>query len=224
MGFDQIQFPPNSTGPKADTWTVTRGADTRHQNIVRTAESPTYLCVYRLATVVARSSLSFALAANTDKQWATLHHAASATKAIRIRRVSITPIDTTAAAIMNFHLRWITSAPATGNPAITPIPARRDNAATEAVTLALPGTAGTYENTAQDIGHQEFDVGIGAATTAVHLPPYPIVLYNEGDNQQDEQPLILRPGVLEGVAVVVRSTVANTLNAAAFIRYTEEAE
>lgn len=220
MGDGFVQLPADSTGKKLRTFQ--RGAGD-HEQVTTIADDPAYTAIGRVAAVNARAALAFAQVANTDKQWLTLHHAASSTKRVRIRYAGFILVDTSAATVLDFDLRLITAAPASGNPAITPAPHNQGNAATECTSLALPTTAGTMAAT-PSLGLAEFDSGILAPPTA---PPGQNLgrfdLYSEQWAGEDVQPIELRAGVLEGVAVVVRAVGAGTVTGIPIIRYTEEA-
>lgn len=184
---------------------------------------PTYVAVYRLATEAAMSALSFTFVANTDKQWATIYHAAAATKTVKIRRVEFF-IGATAAGVLNFELYRLTAAtaPATGNPAITPISTNTSNgAAAEATCLALPTTAGSKTAT-QTFFSQEINLGANTAQTTNFTIP-PICLWPApGLTEEEMQPLELRAGVAEGVAVTLRNSAAVVIKGTVRIVFTEQ--
>lgn len=181
----------------------------------------TYAAVYRLA---ARPyALSHAFAANSRKQFATLHHAASATKTVRIRRVQVALKSNSVAAVIDADLVFITTAPATGNPAVTPASLNRGDAAAEAVALALPTTAATE---AALIATVEYNLGITGAASTVNPPPAVDWrdLYNSDgiDGDDAAKALALRAGQLEGIAVVLDASAAATVTAYVRIVFTEE--
>jgi len=209
--------PVLTSGQRGDLQLDKAGALTVRQRTV-----DTYKVIGRVAAVNVRGSLAFAQLANTDKQWLTLHHTAAAVKTAKIRYVAIQLIDVSVASILNFDLRKITTAPATGNPAIPPSPMNGANPATEVTTLALPTTGGTAAAT-PSYGLSEFDSGILAPATAVPgLNVGLIELYDASVGDENEQSLELRAGVLEGIAIIIRSTAAATVNAIPIVRYTEE--
>lgn len=177
-----------------------------------------YAAVYRLAAETAATALSAAFTANQNRQLATIHHAATATKTCTLRRVELY-VAATAASVVSFDLVRITSAPATGNPAITSVAANPASGAAEVTCLALPTTAGTQA--AGQLFSQEMNLGANTALTAT-WPPDPIVLWPaEGTDAVDTQDLQMRPGVLEGYAVVGRSVAAVTLKYTARFIFTE---
>ena len=186
---------------------------------VRPRKIATYRAVYRLATP---ASLSFAHSANTRKQWATIFHASSATKTVRIRGVWLNVTSTSAATVLWCDLVRLSSAttPATGNPAITPAP--HDTSDTvEATCLALPTTAGTESGTLSAL---EYSLGItGSAPTTVPVPVIPWVALYEPQAGDDEAKLpTIRSGIAEGFAVSVVSTIASTIGGQVMIEFTEE--
>lgn len=181
----------------------------------------TYAAVYRLGS--RPYALSNAFTANTRKQYATLHHTAGATRTVRIRRVQLAVESSSVAAIVVADLLFITSAPATGNPAITPTPLNRGDAAAEAVALALPTTAGT-ENA--PVSSVECNLGVTGAASTANPPPAVawIDLYDSDGISGDDaaKALTLRAGQLEGVAVVLDCSAASTVKGFVRIVFTEE--
>jgi hypothetical protein len=181
----------------------------------------TYAAVYRLG---ARPyALSNAFTANTRKQFATLHHTALATKTVRIRRVQISLESSSVAAITAADLLFITSAPASGNPTITPTPLNRGDAAAEAAALALPTTAGTEGALINSI---EYNLGVTGAASTANPPPAVewIDLYDSDGIAGDDaaKALVLRAGQLEGIAVVLDCNAASTVKGFVRIVFTEE--
>lgn len=181
----------------------------------------TYSAVYRLA---ARPyALSNAFAAAGRRQYATLHHAATATRTLRVRRVQVALRASSAAAVVSADLVFITTAPATGNPAIAPSPHNRADPAAEAVALALPTTAATEGALLSSI---EYNLGITGAASTVNPPPAVDWrdLYNSDgiDGAAAAKALVLRAGQLEGIAVVLDAGAAATVTAYVRIVFTEE--
>jgi hypothetical protein len=181
----------------------------------------TYAAVYRLAS--RPYALSHAFAANTRKQFATLHHAASASKTARIRRVQLALESASVAAIVVADLLFITAAPATGNPAIAPSPHNRGDAAAEATALALPTTAGTEGAL---IATVEYNLGVTGAASTINPPPA-LVWHNLYDSDGiagdgAAKALVLRAGQLEGIAVVLDCSAAATVKALVRVVFTEE--
>jgi hypothetical protein len=181
----------------------------------------TYAAVYRLTS--RPYALSNAFTANTRKQFATLHHAAVSTKNVRIRRVQVSFESSTVAAITAADLVFITSAPATGNPAITPTPLNRGDAAADATALALPTTGGTEGALVNSI---EYNLGVTGAVSVLNPPPAVewIDLYDSDGIAGDDaaKALVLRAGQLEGVAVVLDCNAASTVKGFVRIVFTEE--
>lgn len=206
----------SAAGDRARTWVDLNGA-----SIIRPRKVPTYHAVYRNATRPYYLDVN-AFTANTRRQFATIHHAAAATKTVKIRRVSVTVIlIVTAATELNIDLVRITSAPTTPAPAITPGLSDNTDAAAEATCMALPGTAGTEGAV---IASQYASLGItGAGSTVnppVQFPRYELVSQDQFD---DEAKLpTIRAGVLEGWAVTFDSTAAARVIARVDIQFTEE--
>lgn len=186
-----------------------------------------YTAVFRLAEAAARLDQTFTHVANTNKQWATLHHLASATKEVRLQScvVWITSAITVAPQGI-LELRQISAAPATGNPAITPTPHRRGGTAAEAVALYLPTTAGTEANVNSPLGHHIFDEAVTVATVALAHPQGfgrgGIVLYDAALEDVEVLPPSLPVGVLDGWAVTTRLTGATVVRLTVVMKFTEE--
>jgi hypothetical protein len=184
----------------------------------------TYHALFRLAARPYALSKA-AIAANTRTQFATLYHAATATKRMRLRRVLVMFESETVAGIINFDLVKLTAAvtPATGNPAITPAPARGANVA-EATALALPTTGGTEGAVIADL---EFNTGITGAVSVAN-PPVPDLWYelfseDEQNPMGEQESLEVAAGVAGGWAVVIDNTGAtNTVKAKVKMVFTEK--
>jgi len=188
---------------------------------VRPRKLATYRAVYRLATRIFRLSNAFGAAGR--KQYATIHHASSATKTVRLRSVKVTIDSAGVAVFCAVELIRITAAPATGNPAITPILADSGDAAVEATCLALPTTAGT--EAAAPYSQREWNIGASTTATpaAAPVPPQPQVEMIEQSARDDEAKLpTIRAGVLEGWAVTVDANAAATVTGYVQIEFTEE--
>jgi hypothetical protein len=184
-----------------------------------------YLAAYRLADATAgQLGLTFTFVVNTNKQLATIYHAAGATKLVKIHFISITPSLAAAASVFDFEVRALnaTTPPATGNPAIIPGKFAQADAAAEAACLALPTTAGSLVAADSPVsGAFEWNAGIGAATTNPGgLAGQEIVLFN--DMLPGVKPLTMRPATAEGYAINGRSTVATSLRFTMRIIFTEE--
>lgn len=181
----------------------------------------TYVAIYKLNDVAGATALSIAFTVNQERQIATLHHASTSTKRKTIKRVELY-IAATAATILNIEFRRLSAAPATGNPAITPAPHISDHIASDAISLCLPTTAGTYvANT--PLYSQELNLGANTAqTTGFSVPP--IVIFPPIGMPADDDLFepVIREGVLEGYAVSLRSTAAATVKGTVRIIYTEE--
>jgi hypothetical protein len=164
--------------------------------------------------------LSNVFTANTRKQYATIHHAATATRTVRIRGAWVAVRANTVASDINAELVRITTAPATGNPAITPTPHDSSFAAAEATCLGLPTTAGTEGAMLDDV---HYFLGAQTAPTVGPAPPLiwaPVYLPFGGDD--DESLPTLRAGVLEGWAVTLDCNAASTVDGQVRIKFTEE--
>lgn len=183
----------------------------------------TYDAVVRLA---ARPyALSNAFGAAGRKQFATIHHAATATKLVKLRHAFVYLESSSAAGIIMLELIRITSAPATGNPAITPLPRLASDAAAEVTVLGLPTTAATETGT--PVGQLEYNLGItGAASTGNPPPPLqPIDLLSPASGYAPDFDIRLpsiRAGTLEGYAVTADASAAITVKGYVHFTFTEE--
>jgi hypothetical protein len=182
----------------------------------------TYHATVRLA---ARPyALSFTTVANTRKQFATIHHAATATKLVKLRRVLVALESVSVAGIYVFELVRITSAPATGNPAITPIPVLPSAAAAEVTVLALPTTAATEAGSPVNL--VEYNQGITGAAPVVN-PPQPVTwveLFSEDEQNPvgEQQSPQIRAGTLEGWSVTLDPSAAGVVKAFVKFVFTEQ--
>jgi hypothetical protein len=186
----------------------------------RARKVASYSAFYRTATRPYK--LGPSMTANTRKQVATIHHAATATKTVRIRRAMFCIYANTVAGEANIDLVRITTAPATGNPAITPGVLDSSDVAAEATCLALPTTAATE---AALIGSQYVSLGATGAAATTNPPPIGqwMDLYQPApDDDEMKQPTI-RAGVLEGWAIVLDHTATSPVSMGAWIEFTEEA-
>jgi len=219
-----VDIPPTVVSASGDR--VRAHFDRYGANVVRRRKiRESYTAVCRLAEAAARLDQTFTQVANTNKQWATLHHTAGATKEVRLQKcIAYITSDTTAGIQGIFELRQISAAPATGNPAITPTPARRGGTAAEAVVLYLPTTAGTEANVNSPLGHVPFDTGISGAVSTVNPVPIltPVVLYDASTEDDEMLPPTLPVATLDGWAVVVRTVGAPVLRVTVVWKFTEE--
>jgi hypothetical protein len=188
---------------------------------LRPTTLPSFVSVYRSA---ARPyALSSAMGANSRKQYATIHHAASAAKNVRLRHVWMAIESSSANNIVVAELRRITAAPATGNPTITPGP---DSAAdaVEATCLALPTTPGTEAGL---LSMLEWDFTRGPAASYPMPPPAlqwtDLLSPSLGGYSPDVERRLptIRAGVLEGYAVTLDVAVAATIKGYIEIEFTE---
>lgn len=211
--------PPTAvaTGDRVRQWQDLNGAQ-----VIRPRRQVTYRANYRSA---ARPySLDFTFTAGSRKQWATIHHAATATKTVRLKRVLIAIRVNSVAGDFAADLVRINTAPATGNPAITPVLADASTAAAETTCLALPTTAGT--ETGAPFSSQYWRLGAtGAGPTTSPVYPHEMIdLLNGRSSENDDESQLptIRAGVLEGWAVTLDHNAASQINAYVIIEFTEE--
>lgn len=164
--------------------------------------------------------LSNAFGANGSKQFATLYHAGSSTKTVRITRVLFHFFEAGGITSIRIALVRLTSttAPATGNPAITPTLHDTSDSAAEATALALPTTAGSEGGSFSTAVYQFGNTGTN--TDANVISPS-MVIYDWNQNSRTKQ-ITLRAGVAEGVAIKLFSSAAQTVQGEAVIEFTEE--
>ncbi len=179
-----------------------------------------FTAFYRLAT--RPYPLTKTPAANTRTQFATVYHVAAATKTVRIRKVSVWIESVGGAVVVMAELVGLsaTTAPATGNPAITPF-AHGRAATAEAVCLALPTTPGV-EAAGSPVASIEFNLNTtGAASQANPPPPLTEVALFRSEGEGEELPT-MRAGHAEGYAVVVDASAARAIDAYVRIEFSEE--
>lgn len=221
-----VDLPPTAVSAVGDR--VRAHFDRYGANVVRRRKiRESYTAVYRLAEAAARLDQTFTQVANTNKQWATIHHAATATKEIRLQMVKVYITADTVAGIQGvFELRELSSAtpPATGNPVITPRPHRIGTGVAEATCLYLPTTQGSEASVNQPLGHVPFDTGISGAVSTVNPVPIlqPVVLYDSSAEDDEVLPPTAPVGVYGGWAVAVRTVGVPVLRLTVVIKFTEE--
>ena len=165
--------------------------------------------------------LSYTTVANTRKQFATIHHTASAVRHVKLKKVKYQVIAIGTAGEFNLELMRITTAPATGNPSITPVTYETGDSSAEAVTLAGPTTAGT--ETGAPLASDYFSLAATAAAPSTNPPPpVPWVsLYEAGNDSESKLPT-LRAGVLEGFSATIDPTSAGAVVVNIWMEWTEE--
>jgi hypothetical protein len=180
----------------------------------------TYTAVFRLTSRA--YALSQATGAAGRFQFATIYHAVTAKKNVRLRQVQVALESTSGAAIILADLVHLdgTVAPATGNPAIVPVPVDQRDPACEVTCLALPTTAGTVESA--PLATVEWNLGTTGAAPTVN-PPLPVAWQTLYQAPLDEQkPLLIRAVTAEGYAVTFDANASVTVKALVAITFTEE--
>jgi hypothetical protein len=211
-----VSFTSGTSGTNATTLRASLANDST------TYQSPTYTCTFRLA---ARPyAISKVHTAGSRFQYATLYHASTALKTVRLKRVLFAMESNSVASIDVVDLmRLTTTAPATGNPAITPGKHNTNDPAAESTCLTLPTTNGSESDVLASI---EYNLGItGSASVVNPAPPLTYQeVYSEDELGQvgDVKPLFMRAGVAEGFGVTVDASAASTIKAFVVIRFTEE--
>lgn len=190
----------------------------------RPRQLATYAATYRLAAATAGpTGANLVHVVNTDKQFATIYHAASATKTVRIRLIRL-QFSFEAAGVIEAEVQRLsaTTAPATGNPAITPGKFDTSDGAAEATCLCLPTTQGSLLAADQPVSPRFlWNALISAATAEPARLSGDLVLY-DARQTNEEKPITLRAGVAEGIAVVTRDSVTGANTVTAYIEFTEE--
>lgn len=211
----------SANGDRARIWVERTGAIIVRNRKIR----ETYTAVFRLAEAAVRLDQTFTQVANTNKQWATIYHAVGATKEVDLVRLVcyITAWSVATQAVL--ELRELTggTAPATGNPAITPKPRRVGGTAAEVTCLYLPTTQGTETAVNSPLASIIIDEGVmGAASIVNPLPNQEIVLY-DGSKEDDESLLPTLPvGTAGGWAVMLRAVGAPAVRMTVVATFTEE--
>lgn len=192
----------------------------------RPRQLATYGAAYRATDATATHVLlSATYVANTSKQLATIHHLVGSTKTVRIWYVGLSLAFSGGTGFIQWELRRLSAAtaPATGNPAITPGAFDSSDGAAEAVCLAAPTTQGSYSAVDQGLSNMgTWNTATGAATAEPARAGEEWVLFDARHGMGVYKPITLRAGVAEGLAIVSRDNVAGTLNYTAFILFTEE--
>src|SRR5437667_578053 len=215
------------SGATTDLWTIDRTSKAGRVTLYDTTgysltdRRVTYAAGGRLA---AGGGLSQATL-TTQKQFLTIYHTGSSTKIVKIRKawVHISNSSTTSTQIA-MELMSLTSAtaPATGNPAITPMPFNVGSAAAEAAVLCLPTTAGSTTSTATGIGTVVLFTGAITAPTTNAGVPTVIMLYDDEDALTGHEQPTMRAANAEGWAIALTSQTSSTVVASCGIIFTEE--
>lgn len=219
---------PTTSPSSANTDYTAKAVDGYGVLWVRKRQLVTYSASYRLADATAgQTSLTFTFTANTNKQLGTIYHTAASTKTLKLRKILMN-VSTGAAGVFEFELRALsaTTAPATGNPAITPRAHDPADVAggTDATCLALPTTAGSLVGADTGTVSETFtwNSAIAAAGGSPSgLAGQDIVLYEYKDGME-MKPLTMRAATAEGFAVNGRCTTAVALRFTLYFLFTEE--
>ncbi len=210
-----IALLPSALGPQARASSL---------SVVGATPPASYCASYRIAVAASDLALAFTFVANTDKHLATIYHTSGSSKTVKIRRISIA-MATSVAGVFGFEVRRLdgVTAPATGNPAITPGKYNSSSGAAEAECLALPGTQGSVANVDTQTVTKHVPVTIstsaGNSNWATSLIDTVLYEFQEGKGME---PLTLRAGVAEGFAIVGRAVATPALRFTITIDFTEE--
>lgn len=217
----------SAVGDRARLWVDRFGAQVIRRRKIRES----YTAVFRLGETAARLDQSFTQVANTNKQWCTIHHAATATKEIRLQKVIVYITGWITVAFQGIiELRELSSAtaPATGNPAITPRARRIGTGAAEATCLYLPTIQGSEAAINSPLAHIPLDYGImGGVSTVNPLAgtdqgPGALVLFDASREDDEVFQPVAPVGVYGGWAVMLRTVGAPVVRLTCLMVFTEE--
>lgn len=190
----------------------------------RPRQLATYAATYRLAAATGGpTGANLVHVVNTDKQFATIYHAASATKTVKIRLIRL-QFSFEAAGVIEAEVQRLsaTTAPVTGNPAITPGKFDTSDGAAEATCLCLPTTQGSLLAADQPVSPRFiWNALISGATAEPSRLSSDLVLY-DARQTNEEKPITIRAGVAEGIAIITRDSVVGANTVTAYIEFTEE--
>lgn len=215
------------SGASTDEWTIDPTSKAGRVTLYDSAgnelnkQKTTYQASGRLA---AGTGLSFVFTASTSKQFLTIYHPNTSTKTVKIMAAWLSVISCSAATQIIAELVRLTSAtaPATGNPAITPMAYSAADAAADSTVLALPTTAGSEASTATALGAVGLDFTGASAQTGVVTAGIPTYLYQYSPNKPTEIPII-RSGQAEGWAIrLFPNATTPTLVVTCGFEFTEE--
>ena len=218
------------SGATTDLWTIDATSKAGRVTLYDPAayslcdRRTTYAVGGRTAAGIALSPAAFF----TQKQFLTIYHTKTSTKTVKIRRAWIHVSAVSTACFMSLQLVGLTrdTAPATGNPAITPMPLNIGSAAADSAVLALPTTGGSLVFGGATTGVSAIG-GIVYNSAAITAPttnsgvPTVVVLYDEDGMCGHESPT-MRPGFAEGWAITIFTSASSTIGASCGMIFTEE--
>lgn len=224
-----VDDPPavvSAAGDRVRFWADRFGAQVVRRRKIRES----YTAVFRLGEAAARLDQTFTHVANTNKQWATLHHLATATKELTLNKVVVfVTSNATVAPQGIIELRELTpgtTAPATGNPAITGRPHRVGTGAHEATALYLPTTQGSEAAVNSPLAHMVYDDAVSVATAAFQHPQDGsnggLTLFDAALLDDQVMAPTVPVGVAGGWAVVCRWVGATVTRLTVLMVFTEE--
>ncbi len=181
----------------------------------------TFTSIFKLAdSTTTGQAVPLVFTANQVRMLGTIHHPATSTLRKTLKRIEVT-IAATAATILVIQLVRITSAPVTTN-GIAQAISHNPGPASDAVFFVNPTTLPNF--TADfPLFMQEINLGANTALTT-NFDVQPIVIFPPLGMPADDDLLepVIRAGNLEGYGILLKSTAAVTIKAAARIIYTEE--
>lgn len=185
-----------------------------------------YTAVFRLAEAVGRLDQEVTQVANTNKQWATIHHTASSSFDLRLCKCEVYITDWSAGTQGILELRQLSSTtpPATGNPAI--VPAQHIfgiSAPVEAECLYLPTTQGSENAVNGPLAHIPLDVlAYAKRQPAFEKERGHYILYDASNEDPELPNLMIKAGVFGGWAVMLRTVGAPSVRMTVVMRFSEE--
>ncbi len=154
-----------------------------------------------------------ALTANTRKDVLSLHHAGTAVRTVRVRRIFIGGFQTTALVGTAYAAIFRGTAAPTAGTAVAAAPTHPASPAAEVVVTTLPAI------TAATLMHSNTVGALNAATAQTGFPSSVFYEWRPGSVQS---PLVLRAGTLDAIAIAIYSSVAHNFTLQISVIFTEE--
>ncbi len=153
------------------------------------------------------------LSANARKDVLSLHHAGTAARTVRIRRIFIGGFQTTALVGTVYAALFRGTAAPTAGTAIAAAPTHPATPAAEVVVTSLPSiSAGTPVHTG----------AVGALNSATAQTGFPSAVFYEWRPGSVQSPLVLLAGTLDAIVLAIYSSVAHALTLQVSVIFTEE--
>jgi hypothetical protein len=207
LGDESLVAVAEVTDPANITGALSGGSQGAALNVNPNAiQKPTFLAT--LSSVA-----TGALTAATAKPVLTLHHAATATKTVRIRRIVMGAMQTTLLAGSDTVVITRGTAAPTGGGAVTPVPAVPGATAAETTVTSLPTSITAATTVLAQIG------AITAATANTGFASFVVYDWQESG---ETIPLTLRAGSLDAIVINLLSSAAKNYTTSVTVIFTEE--